>query len=84
MFSHTLGTWLTTWQMSLTPAVQELVDKWLKWDKNPQNIKEIHDLVAAKNETELKNRLATRIAFGTAGLYTYPPHIYLNHNVRRY
>jgi hypothetical protein len=56
-------------QMSLSPAVQELVDKWLKWDKNPQNVKEIQDLVAAKNETELKNRLATRIAFGTAGLY---------------
>jgi hypothetical protein len=58
-------------QMSLTPVVQELVDKWLQWDKNPQTIKEIQDLVAGNNETELKNRLSKRIAFGTAGLLVF-------------
>lgn len=55
--------------MSLTPATRELVDKWLKWDKNPQTIKEIEDLVSKNNEAELKNRLAKRIAFGTAGIF---------------
>lgn len=53
--------------MSLSAATNDLVEKWLKWDKNDQTIKEIKDLVASNNEAELKSRLAKRIAFGTAG-----------------
>ncbi|EKE43006.1 phosphoglucomutase/phosphomannomutase family protein [Entamoeba nuttalli P19] len=41
---------------------------WLKWDKTPETRKEIEDLVASKNEEELKKRFCKRIEFGTAGL----------------
>lgn len=54
--------------MSLSTETSALVGKWLQWDKNEQTIKEIKDLVASNNETELKARLAKRIAFGTAGM----------------
>eukprot|EP01114_Cavostelium_apophysatum_P020958 TRINITY_DN7176_c0_g1_i1.p1 TRINITY_DN7176_c0_g1~~TRINITY_DN7176_c0_g1_i1.p1 ORF type:complete len:607 (-),score=197.81 TRINITY_DN7176_c0_g1_i1:64-1842(-) len=53
---------------SLSTEVRNLVDQWMKWDKNPKTRKEIEDLVASSNEKELQKRLGERIAFGTAGL----------------
>jgi hypothetical protein len=47
--------------------IQELVDLWLSWDKNPKTRQEIETLVKEQNEKELEKRLASRIAFGTAG-----------------
>lgn len=54
--------------MSLSPKIQELVDKWLRLDKNPKNRAEIENLVKDGNEKELEKRLAKRIEFGTAGM----------------
>lgn len=40
----------------------------MQWDKNEKTRNEIQSLVDAKDWSELKRRLLTRIAFGTAGL----------------
>ncbi len=62
--------------MSTLPSgIQELVNKWLSWDKNEGTRKEIQKLVEENNEKELQIRLAKRIAFGTAGLVTSINHI---------
>ena len=49
-------------------SVRRLVDKWLAQDRDPNTRREIEDLVATSNTTELESRLRHRIAFGTAGL----------------
>jgi len=54
--------------MPLSENITNLVNQWMKWDKNPKNRKEIEDLVSSGNEKELTKRLAERIQFGTAGL----------------
>eukprot|EP01133_Synstelium_polycarpum_P013626 gene13626-16040_t len=48
--------------------INELAQNWLRWDKNKETRKEIEQLVEQKNEKELYDCLAKRIAFGTAGL----------------
>nr|AOE43343.1 phosphoglucomutase [Cavenderia deminutiva] len=48
--------------------IYQIAQNWLKWDRNPKTHKEISTLVEKKDEAELRARLETRIAFGTAGL----------------
>ncbi|KYQ89432.1 phosphoglucomutase [Tieghemostelium lacteum] len=48
--------------------IYTLANKWLEWDKNEKNRKEIQHFVDEKNEQELRERLENRIQFGTAGL----------------
>ncbi|KAF2076229.1 hypothetical protein CYY_002470 [Polysphondylium violaceum] len=48
--------------------LEQLIQQWRKWDTNPATLKEIQDLLDKKDENELKARLESRIAFGTAGL----------------
>jgi hypothetical protein len=47
--------------------LQDLAAKWLQWDLNPENRKEIQTLLDKKDWPELDKRLRNRIAFGTAG-----------------
>lgn len=47
---------------------QELIKKWMKWDKNKKTREEIEFLIKQKNELELEKRLGNRINFGTAGI----------------
>jgi len=54
--------------MSIGKDLQEKIDLWLEYDKNPKTLKEIEDLVAAKNVKELEQLLSKQIKFGTAGL----------------
>lgn len=49
-------------------VLDELVRKWLSWDKNENTRKEITDLARQKNVKELQKRLGERMEFGTAGL----------------
>ncbi|KAK4555989.1 hypothetical protein LTR86_006685 [Recurvomyces mirabilis] len=49
-------------------AVQELAQRWLQQDRDPETRKEIHDLLSAGDDNALESRLRRRIAFGTAGL----------------
>jgi hypothetical protein len=49
--------------------LQELVQIWLQMDKNPTTRKQIEELSRdPANEQKLRDLLATRIQFGTAGL----------------
>ena len=48
--------------------LERLIEKWLKWDKDPVTSLEIRLLQQANNVQELQRRLASRIRFGTAGL----------------
>ncbi|KAL8658913.1 MAG: hypothetical protein Q9226_000704 [Calogaya cf. arnoldii] len=48
--------------------VLELVDQWLRLDKDPVTRAEIQTLLAQNNIDELESRLSTRLDFGTAGL----------------
>ncbi|CAF0798175.1 unnamed protein product [Brachionus calyciflorus] len=53
----------------MTDAVlNEKIEEWLKWDKNPKTKAEIENLVNEQNYGELKSRLLERMEFGTAGL----------------
>eukprot|EP01132_Coremiostelium_polycephalum_P007945 gene7945-9775_t len=52
----------------MTTDIYQIAQNWLRWDRNPKTHKEISQLVQDKNESELKARLESRIAFGTAGL----------------
>ena len=54
--------------MSLSAEISRLAALWLKWDANATTRAEITALVEARDEAALAERLATRIAFGTAGL----------------
>jgi glycosyltransferase A (GT-A) superfamily protein (DUF2064 family) len=51
----------------VSAELEKLVRQWLEWDPNEQTRKEIQDLYNSGNENELKKRLGTRMAFGTAG-----------------
>ncbi|KAG8931536.1 Phosphoglucomutase-3 [Tulasnella sp. 417] len=48
--------------------MDSLVSEWLRLDQNPKTRAEIEELSRSGNEEELRNRLADRIEFGTAGL----------------
>ncbi|XP_064547838.1 phosphopentomutase [Drosophila montana] len=48
--------------------LDDLIEKWMKWDGNSKTKKEILKLIEAKDWDTLKLRLLKRIAFGTAGL----------------
>lgn len=50
------------------PEVDNLVSKWLEWDKNEKNRKEIEDLVVKKDVDTLCARMCSRLVFGTAGI----------------
>lgn len=54
--------------MTIKPELQEKIDLWLQYDKNPKTLKEIKDLAAAGNVEELDLLLSKQIKFGTAGL----------------
>ncbi|KAI9512434.1 hypothetical protein F5148DRAFT_1279773 [Russula earlei] len=51
-----------------TQELLDLVHEWLRIDQNPRTKQEITDLWTAGHAGELKKRLGSRIAFGTAGL----------------
>ncbi|KAK3674559.1 hypothetical protein LTR78_005645 [Recurvomyces mirabilis] len=57
----------TPGSMSST-SVQELAQKWLQQDRDPETRKEIQDLLSVGDDVALESRLRRRIAFGTAGL----------------
>eukprot|EP01102_Stenamoeba_stenopodia_P009633 TRINITY_DN2850_c0_g1_i1.p1 TRINITY_DN2850_c0_g1~~TRINITY_DN2850_c0_g1_i1.p1 ORF type:complete len:435 (-),score=108.51 TRINITY_DN2850_c0_g1_i1:45-1310(-) len=48
--------------------LDELVERWLRWDPDPVTRTEIEGLRDAQDYKTLSDRLSTRIAFGTAGL----------------
>ena len=50
------------------PPIRDLAKKWLQQDRDDSTRKEIEDLLAMHNESELEKRLRKPIAFGTAGL----------------
>ena len=54
--------------MSIKTELQEKIDLWLEYDKNPKTLQEIKDLAAAGNAEELDLLLSKQIKFGTAGL----------------
>uniref|UniRef100_A0A1A9WEI5 Phosphoglucomutase-2 n=1 Tax=Glossina brevipalpis TaxID=37001 RepID=A0A1A9WEI5_9MUSC len=47
------------------------IDLWLKWDRNPQTLNEIKQLLIKKDFAELSKRLLERLTFGTSGLRGY-------------
>lgn len=48
--------------------VDAKVAEWLEWDQNEDTKREIESLLAKKDVPELRKRLCSRMAFGTAGL----------------
>ncbi|KAF9027123.1 hypothetical protein BDZ89DRAFT_987490 [Hymenopellis radicata] len=48
--------------------LDNLVQEWLRMDKNEATRADIQELLASGNTTELDRRMRTRIEFGTAGL----------------
>lgn len=54
--------------MTIKAELQEKVDLWLEYDRNPKTVKEITDLAAAGDNEELGLLLSKQIKFGTAGL----------------
>ncbi|KAI0085419.1 hypothetical protein BDY19DRAFT_996767 [Irpex rosettiformis] len=52
----------------MSVPLSQLVDEWLRLDKNDATRTEIKDLVSQNNTDELEKRLCKRIEFGTAGL----------------
>ncbi|OQV17026.1 Phosphoglucomutase-2 [Hypsibius exemplaris] len=50
------------------PALQQRLAEWLQWDQNETTKAEIARLLAENDVEQLKSRLLTRLAFGTAGL----------------
>ncbi|CAK3905101.1 related to Phosphoglucomutase-2 [Lecanosticta acicola] len=50
------------------PTTEELAQRWLSQDRDPETRAEIEGLLKSKNTHELDQRLRKRIAFGTAGL----------------
>ena len=54
--------------MVLSEQTQQLVEQWMRWDKNDETRAEIQALVDQEAEDELRRRLQKRIKFGTAGL----------------
>ncbi|KAH8102870.1 hypothetical protein BXZ70DRAFT_1057060, partial [Cristinia sonorae] len=48
--------------------LQNLVDEWLRLDKNEETRKEVEALVTDGRTEELERRMRSRIEFGTAGL----------------
>ncbi|CAI4230699.1 unnamed protein product [Auanema sp. JU1783] len=46
----------------------DIISKWLAWDKNEKTRNEIQALVNAKDCTALKARMMGKLAFGTAGI----------------
>lgn len=46
----------------------ETANNYIAWDPIPESAEEIKELVEKKDLDELKNRLETRIEFGTAGI----------------
>lgn len=49
-------------------TLADLVQEWIRLDKNPETRKEIQTLWAAGQVEELEKRMSPRIEFGTAGL----------------
>lgn len=50
------------------PSLEELVQQWLKWDKNPETRRCIEELWSKKDTATLQKLLGSRMSFGTAGL----------------
>lgn len=59
---------LENMQLSDDEKLNEQIQNWIKWDKNPKTKAEILQCVKDKDWDKLRNRLCTRITFGTAGL----------------
>lgn len=53
---------------SRNEALDQKIDEWLKWDKNPSTHNEIKQLLEMKDFDGLDKRLMKRLEFGTAGL----------------
>lgn len=54
-------------KMSISADINALVEQWIAWDPNSVSKAEISALRSACSEQELRQRLGSRIAFGTAG-----------------
>ncbi|KII88880.1 hypothetical protein PLICRDRAFT_159795 [Plicaturopsis crispa FD-325 SS-3] len=54
--------------MATSASLQDLVEEWLRLDKNEHTRNEIEGLWKQGNNEELERRLRKRIEFGTAGL----------------
>jgi hypothetical protein len=52
----------------ISQEIRDKVDEWMELDKNDTTRSEIQSLALNGNESELRNRLCTRMSFGTAGL----------------
>lgn len=50
------------------PQLDKAVHQWMMWDKNPQTRAQVEALLQNGNVEELKKKLCSRMAFGTAGL----------------
>ncbi|XP_017835874.1 glucose 1,6-bisphosphate synthase [Drosophila busckii] len=48
--------------------LDEQIKKWIKWDRNPDTVKQIMQAVKNQEWDTLRCRLCNRITFGTAGL----------------
>ncbi|KAL3120607.1 hypothetical protein niasHT_007899 [Heterodera trifolii] len=55
----------------MDPYLQELINKWLCWDKNATTRTEIERLVKENNVHELRLRMVGKLSFGTAGVRTH-------------
>ncbi|KAL3077297.1 hypothetical protein niasHS_013286 [Heterodera schachtii] len=55
----------------MDPYLQELINKWLCWDKNETTRTEIERLVKENNVHELRLRMVGKLSFGTAGVRTH-------------
>lgn len=50
---------------------QEVIDRWLARDPDPETREELRELIGNDDFAELKERFSRRLAFGTAGLRGY-------------
>ncbi|XP_031429719.1 glucose 1,6-bisphosphate synthase [Clupea harengus] len=50
------------------PQLDKAIYQWITWDRNPLTRAQIEALARERNTVELRKRLCSRMAFGTAGL----------------
>ncbi|KAL0973000.1 hypothetical protein UPYG_G00197550 [Umbra pygmaea] len=50
------------------PQLDKAIHQWITWDKNPRTKAQIEGLFQDRQVEELRRRLLSRMAFGTAGL----------------
>ena len=53
---------------NIDSSLRELVDKWMRWDKNPDTLTEVTNLVNSNQWDRLGKMMNKRLEFGTAGI----------------